>query len=60
MKKLLSRKFLLAIFGAIVPLLNSTLEWGIDDATITKFVGILGTWIIGESVADAAGAKNAK
>jgi len=59
-KVLGSRKFVTAIVGALFIGLNDALGLGMDEATQTKVVALLATWILGESVADAAGALKGK
>lgn len=60
MKKFTSRKFILAVTGAILIVLNDGLDLGIDSETVIAFAGLLATWIVGESAVDAkrAGGKN--
>lgn len=53
MKKFTSRKFILAVSGAILIILNDGLELGIDSDTVLAFAGLLATWIVGESAVDA-------
>lgn len=60
MKKLLSRKFILAVAGAVLIILNDGLNLGIDSNTVLAFAGLIATWIVGESAVDAkrAGGNN--
>lgn len=60
MKKFTSRKFILAVTGAILIVLNDGLDLGIDSETVIAFAGLLATWIVGESAVDAkrASGKN--
>ena len=60
MKKFTSRKFILAVTGAILIVLNDGLDLGIDSDTVIAFAGLLATWIVGESAVDAkrAGGSN--
>lgn len=60
MKKFTSRKFILAVTGAILIILNDGLDLGIDSDTVLAFAGLLAVWIGGESAVDAkrAGSNN--
>ena len=60
MKKFTSRKFILAVTGAVLIILNDGLDLGIDSETVLAFAGLLAVWIGGESAVDAkrAGGKN--
>lgn len=53
MNKFKSRKFILAVVGAILIILNDGLDLGIDSNTVLAFAGLLATWIVGESAIDA-------
>lgn len=53
MEKLKSRKFWVAIIGALLVVLNNELEWGFSQETIYGFVGIIMTYILGQSHVDA-------
>lgn len=52
-KKLLSRKFILALATGVLVILNDGLDFGLDTDTIMYVVGIVATWIIGEAAVDA-------
>lgn len=60
MKKFTSRKFILAVTGAVLIILNDGLDLGIDSETVLAFAGLLAVWIGGESAVDAkrAGGNN--
>lgn len=60
MSKLKSRKFILAVVGAILIILNDGLDLGIDSETVLAFAGLLAVWIGGESVVDAKRAGKEK
>ncbi|MUT66002.1 hypothetical protein GOM71_08670 [Paenibacillus sp. NEAU-GSW1] len=53
MKKLKSRKFILAVVGAGLIVANDGLDLGINSDTVIAFAGLLATWIVGESAVDA-------
>lgn len=53
MKKFKSRKFIIAVVGAILIVLNDGLDLGIDSNTVLAFAGLLATWIVGEAAVDA-------
>jgi len=55
--KLKSRKFWLTFLTAILIILNRALGLGIDDETITKLVGLIIGYDIGQGVADLVGKK---
>lgn len=57
MQKFKSRKFILAVVGAILIVLNDGLDLGVDSDTVLAFAGLLAVWITGESVVDSARAK---
>lgn len=52
MKKLKSRKFIIAVVGAILIIANDGLDLGIESDTVLAFAGLLATWIVGESAID--------
>lgn len=52
-----SRKFWLAVVGAGVMVANEGLGLNLDGTTILAFAGIVISYILGEGVADAAGAR---
>lgn len=54
--KLKSRKFWLAIFGAVLPIINDTFKIGLNPTEVVAAVAALAAFIIGESAVDAAGA----
>jgi len=53
MQKLKSRKFILALATGALVVLNDGLGLNLDSETILAFVGIVATWIVGETVVDA-------
>lgn len=57
MSKYLSRKFILAVAGGIVMIINAILEANDLPAmprdTVLAFVGLLASYILGEAYADA-------
>lgn len=53
MKKLKSRKFIIAVVGAILIIANDGLDLGINSETVLAFAGLLATWIVGEAAVDA-------
>lgn len=53
MKKLKSRKFILAVVGAALIIANDGLDLGINSDTVLAFAGLLATWIVGEAAVDA-------
>lgn len=57
MSKYLSRKFILAVAGGIVMIINAILEANdlpaMPQDTILAFVGLLASYILGEAYADA-------
>lgn len=57
--KFKSRKFLLALLGGILIVLNDAFEVGIDQATIYAFAGLIATWIGAEAAVDAKRAGSA-
>lgn len=57
MSKFKSRKFILAVVGAVLIVLNDGLDLGIDSETVLAFAGLLAVWITGESVVDTARSK---
>lgn len=57
MSKFKSRKFILAIVGAILIILNEGLDMGIDSETVLAFAGLLAVWISGESYVDGKRAE---
>lgn len=58
MSKFKSRKFILAVVGAVLIVLNDGLDLGIDSETVLAFAGLLAVWITGESVVDTARSKH--
>lgn len=57
MSKFKSRKFILAIVGAILIILNEGLDMGINSETVLAFAGLLAVWISGESYVDGKRAE---
>lgn len=53
MEKLKSRKFWVAVLGALLIALNDQLEWGFTHESILGMVGIVMTYILGQSHVDA-------
>lgn len=53
-KKLLSRKFILALATGILVILNDGLDLGLQTETIMYVVGIVATWIVGEAAVDVS------
>ena len=54
-KKLLSRKFLMALISASLVIANDGLNLGLDQNTIVAFGSIVVAWIIGETAVDVSG-----
>lgn len=54
-ERITSRKFLLALVGALAPVLNQLLPDPLSTEQLALIVGVIGTYIIGEGVADAVG-----
>jgi hypothetical protein len=54
--KLQSRKFLLAIIGALLVGLSKGLDWNLDDNTLYTIAGIFVSYILGEAYVDAKAA----
>lgn len=52
-EKLKSRKLWLALAGAVLPVLNDGLGWGLSPETVTMVLLMLGAFIGVEGVADA-------
>ena len=57
LEKLKSRKLLITLGTGILILLNRALNLGIDDETITKLVGLVVGYDIGQGVADLVNKK---
>jgi len=57
--KLLSRKFLMALAGAILMVCNEGLGLNLPDQIILPFVSLIIAYILGEAVIDAARAYGA-
>jgi hypothetical protein len=55
--KLLSRKFLLSIIGALIVFANDRWAWGLSQDTIVAGVGMLVAFIFGEAAVDMAAVK---
>jgi len=58
--KLKSRKFILAAVGGLLVILNKGLDLNLPEDTILAFAGLLASYLIGQSIVDAAAAKNGK
>lgn len=58
MQKLKSRKFILAVGTGLLIILNEGLGLGISNESVMYFVGIIATWIVGESAIDMKRVKN--
>lgn len=58
--KLKERKFWMAIVAALLPVLNSHFEWGLDAGEITKMIGALVSFIVAEGYSDGKRAGNPK
>jgi uncharacterized membrane protein len=56
-EKLKSRKFWVAIIGALLVVINDQLELGLDTESLMGIVGIAITYIIGQSAVDATKRK---
>ncbi len=56
MEKLKSRKFWLAIVGAILPILNETFGWSIPTEAILTILGPILAYIFAEAYVDAKAA----
>ena len=52
-RKLLSRKFLIAVVAAVVLVLTEGMGIELDKETIMAFAAIVITWILGESYIDS-------
>ncbi len=57
MSKFKSRKFILAVVGAILIILNEGLDMGISSETVLAFAGLIAVWISGESYVDGKRAE---
>ena len=55
LSKLKSRKFILAVVGGLLIILNQGLDLNLPEGTILAFAGLLASYLIGQSVVDAAG-----
>jgi len=54
-----SRKLILALVGAVLPVLNTALGWGLPiEAILTSVASLLG-FVVGEALVDAANVKAA-
>lgn len=60
LQKLKSRKFIIAVVGAILIIANDGLDLGIESETVLAFAGLLATWIVGEAAVDAKRAEKPK
>ena len=58
LSKLKSRKFILAVVGGLLIILNQGLDLNLPEGTILAFAGLLASYLIGQSVVDAT--KNGK
>lgn len=52
LKRISSRKFLLALIGAFIPVLNRQLEIGLSENEILMILGIIASFIGVEGVLD--------
>lgn len=57
MKKLKSRKFLMALVGGLLVVLNKGLDMGLPEDAITNLVWLLSAYILGESAVDAVASR---
>jgi hypothetical protein len=57
--KLLSRKLWMAIFGALLPVINQEFNLGLNTDTIIASAGAIVAYIIGQAHVDAKTAQNA-
>jgi hypothetical protein len=57
--KLLSRKLWMAIFGALLPIINQEFNLGLNTDTIIASAGAIVAYIIGQAHVDAKVAQNA-
>lgn len=55
-RKLKSRKLWVAVITAAIVTLGTSL--GIDEATVTKLVGLAASYVIGQGIADAGAGKS--
>jgi hypothetical protein len=55
-EKLKSRKLLIAVITAVLVTVGTSL--GIDEATVTKLVGLAASYIVGQGIADAGAGKS--
>lgn len=53
-EKLKSRKFLVAIIGALLTAINGYLGYPVPHDTMVWVDGLLGTWVASEAVVDGA------
>lgn len=53
-----SRKFLLALFGFLIPFLNVKLNWGLSENDITKMLGVFVIFIGVEGFSDIQNARS--
>jgi hypothetical protein len=51
-EKLKSRKFWVAVVGGLILLVNKALGSPIDEATATQLVALVGSYVIGQGIAD--------
>lgn len=56
-EKLKSRKFLMALAGAVFVVLNEGLDLGVPEEVYNYLVGIIIAYIVGEAVVDVARAR---
>ena len=57
LEKIKSRKFVLAVASALLVVLNQGLGLNLPDEAIMKVVGIVCSYIFGQSLVDAVAAK---
>lgn len=60
MQKFKSRKFWMAIFAAVLPVVNSQFDIGLDTDAVIAAVAALVAFILGESHVDAKRAGGAR
>ncbi len=51
-KKLQSRKFVLTVLVAVLALVNTTFDLGMDNAAIATIAASVGAWVLGEVTLD--------
>ena len=52
--KWLSRKFIMAVAGCAVIILNDIFDLNVDKDTVFTFAGIIATWIATEGIVDVS------